>query len=140
MGHDEQLAKLDPRLEAKPFQRSINQINGRQYIMEQFCQFTSSHAHNHLMMFGEYAAMYLLSWGPALWEAIQDQGGLPTFEEQIENEKFYFVFPNSKQFQKEHAAEWIKVRNQYNEDSEEPSTSPHNSTGINDFSRTFLLL
>ncbi|MCZ8537864.1 hypothetical protein M9R32_11780 [Paenisporosarcina quisquiliarum] len=118
MGHDEQLVKLDPRLKEKPFQRSLNQINGRQYIMEQFCQFTSSHAHNHLMKFGEYAAMYLLSWGPALWEAIQEQGGLPTFEEQIENEKFYFVFPNSKQFQKEHAAEWIKVRNQYNEDSE----------------------
>ena len=68
IGPGEQLELIDDRLKNEPFYTALNQINGRQYIMENFCQFTSSHANNHLMNFGEYAAMYLLSWSPELWK------------------------------------------------------------------------
>ncbi|MBL4834720.1 MAG: hypothetical protein JKY26_12195 [Pseudomonas sp.] len=35
--------------------------------------FTSAHAHNHLMTFGEVLAMYLLSWSPQPWRLIDLQ-------------------------------------------------------------------
>ncbi|WP_157185171.1 hypothetical protein [Paenisporosarcina sp. TG20] len=70
------------------------------------------------MKFGEYAAMYLLSWGPALWDTIQKQGGLSTFEEVIENNQLHFVFPQTKQYTKEHKLECSKLQKRFNRQSE----------------------
>ncbi|MEH6996549.1 hypothetical protein V7075_28235, partial [Neobacillus drentensis] len=66
IGSEENLDLIDNRLANEPFQAALNQVNGRKYIIENFCHFTSSHANNHLMKFGEYAVMYLLSWSPQL--------------------------------------------------------------------------
>lgn len=88
----EELSLLDKRLAAPPFDRSQYKVNGRQFIMEQFCRFTSSHSENHLMSLGEYAAMYLLSWSPALWETI----ALPTFDELLQRNEIHFVFPDDE--------------------------------------------
>ncbi|BAQ09249.1 hypothetical protein OXB_0777 [Bacillus sp. OxB-1] len=89
---EEELSRLDHRLEQHPFHRSLYNVNGRQFIMEQFCRFTSSNPHNHLMTFGEYAAMYLLSWSPALWETV----ALPSFDELVEKDEFHFIFPDDE--------------------------------------------
>lgn len=118
MGRDENLAKLDKRLADAPFVHSLNQVNGRQFILDHFCKFTSTHSNNHLMKFGEYAAMYLLSWGPELWETIQEQGGFPTFEEEVENNRIYFVFPQTERFVKEHRKEYALYRKRFEEHSE----------------------
>jgi len=40
----------------------------RQYYVEEHAGFTSTHAANHLITFGEYAAMYLMAWSPIVWE------------------------------------------------------------------------
>ena len=119
MGRDEELTKLDKRLDETPFHKSLHQINGRQFIMEQFCHFTSNHSQNHLMKFGEYAAMYLLSWGPELWETIQEQGGLPTFEDEDENKRIYYAFPQSTQFEKEHQTEHSLLQKRFEEQSDD---------------------
>ena len=86
----EYLGQLEPRLADYPFNKLIQKVNGRQFAMEQFCQFTSANMSNHLMTFGEYAAMYLLSWGPGLWETAY----IPTFEEVVEKGNYHFFFPN----------------------------------------------
>jgi len=92
IGKNEELNKLDRRLEEEPFYHSINQIHGRQFILQQFCHFTSNHAHNHLMKFSEFATKYLLSWGPSLWEYVQEENLFPNFENELKNGKIYFVF------------------------------------------------
>ncbi|MEH7234580.1 hypothetical protein [Bacillus sp. JJ1562] len=92
IGKQENLEKIEPRLNEKPFEKSFYQIRGRQFIMERFCKFTSSHAKNHAMTFGEYAALYLLSLSPELWNAFTDKGNFPSFEETIKEEQLYFIF------------------------------------------------
>jgi hypothetical protein len=105
IGKREKISKLDTRLESEPFCQSIHQIHGRQFIMENFCQFTSNHAHNHLMKLGEFSAMYLLSWGPYLWECLQEHDAFPYFEKELKKEKIYFVFPEEDRFQKQRQKE-----------------------------------
>lgn len=39
----------------------------RQYLMAANAKFTSEAAASHLISFGEFAAMYVLSWSPAAW-------------------------------------------------------------------------
>lgn len=43
-------------------------IGGRQKILKDKAKFTSSHSANHVVRFGEFAALYLLSWNPDLWD------------------------------------------------------------------------
>lgn len=43
-------------------------IGGRQQILQDKAKLTSSHAANHVVRFGEFAALYLLSWNPGLWD------------------------------------------------------------------------
>ena len=119
MGRDEKFSKIEKRLEDAPFDNSLNKVNGRQFIMEYLCKFTSRHSNNHMMKFGEYAALYLLSWGPELWESIQKQGGLPTFEEETDNNRVYFVFPQTEHFAKNHLKERSKYKKRFEEHSEE---------------------
>lgn len=104
----EDLTQLDSRLADLPFNKSSMQVNGRQFIMEQFCQFTSTNASNHLMTFGEYAAMYLLSWSPSLWET----ACIPSFDEVLETDGFHFIFPDDE-------AEQVRCKARYNRQSED---------------------
>lgn len=119
MGCDEKLSILDNRLAEAPFYLSLNRINGREYIMNHFCRFTSRKSQNHLMKFGEYAAMYLLSWGPVLWETIQKQGGLSTFDEVIDNNQLHFVFPQTNQYLKEHKVEHGRLKKRFERQSDD---------------------
>jgi hypothetical protein len=105
---DENLAQLEPRLADFPFNELIQKVNGRQFSMEQFCQFTSASMSNHLMTFSEYAAMYLLSWGPGLWETAY----IPTFEEVVEKGNYHFLFP-------EDDIDITKCKKRYNRQTED---------------------
>jgi hypothetical protein len=42
-------------------------IGGRKEIVSSKAQFTSEVSENHLLGFGEFAAMYLVSWNPLIW-------------------------------------------------------------------------
>lgn len=44
-------------------------VGGRGELVREKAHFTSSKADQHLMSFGEYAAMYLLAWSPDHWPA-----------------------------------------------------------------------
>ncbi len=84
----ENLSHIDKRLEKEPFDDALHQLQGRQYISEKFCKFTSNNAGNHLFTFGEYAAMYILNWSPEVWKETK----IPTFEELREEDKIYFIY------------------------------------------------
>ncbi|MET1031608.1 hypothetical protein [Domibacillus tundrae] len=119
IGKEESLGKLDKRLETIPFRQSLHRIHGRKFIMEHFCRFTSIQSHNHLIQFSEYAVMYLLSWGPQVWEFIQENGGLPVFEEELSNGRIHFVFPPDPLYQKERQLEQRQHERRFAEQSEE---------------------
>ena len=53
-------------------------VNGRAEIITEQVGFTSQKADNHLMSFGEWAAMYALAWNPDVWPT-----SLPEAEELI---------------------------------------------------------
>ena len=95
MGHKqkEELSSLESRLSFPPFNQAINKLYGRQYIATEFAKFTSNHASNHLITFGEYAAMYLMSWSPALWELFFKEGGFQPFNQMKAANNIYTVFP-----------------------------------------------
>lgn len=44
----------------------------RQRLVRQQAGFTSTSAHNHLLSFGEFAAMYLAVWSPRVWRPLAD--------------------------------------------------------------------
>jgi len=68
MGRSEELSTIEPRLAEEALQSSLYKINGRKAIIQRIAKFTSAKSYNHLIEFGEYAAMYLLAWSPVLWE------------------------------------------------------------------------
>ncbi|MGH2752175.1 MAG: hypothetical protein ACRDK3_15075 [Actinomycetota bacterium] len=52
-------------------------VNGRSELMTERAGFTSDKAGNHLLSFGEWAAMYTLAWNPELWpESLPPAGEL----------------------------------------------------------------
>ncbi|WP_175637849.1 metallophosphoesterase family protein [Metabacillus schmidteae] len=71
IGKREDLTFVEPKLHQHL--HHLYNIQGRQHIIETLCKFTSSNAHNHLISFGEYAAMYLLSWSPVLWNLFTNE-------------------------------------------------------------------
>lgn len=99
--HEQNMMELDDRLQKEPFQEALHQIHGRQYISEKFCKFTSNNAYNHLFTFGEYAAMYLLTWNPELLKAIP----FPAFEEMNENNRLYYIFKDEYENEEERIKE-----------------------------------
>lgn len=118
IGYHEPLYVLDPRLAEEPFQTAFHQVNGRQFIMDTFCQFTSTQAQNHLIELGEYAAMYLLSWSPVLWEFAQDHHLFESFDE-LENQKLvHFAFSNQDDYSREHQMERKKISDRFIEQQE----------------------
>ena len=56
----------------------------RQYLMTAVAKFTSEAAASHLMSFGEFAAMYVLSWSPAAWPRDGDDLQLGTLAPWLE--------------------------------------------------------
>jgi hypothetical protein len=69
LGHD--LLGGDEKLTVKNSDVVVNLTNfpvlRRQRLVRQEARFTSTDADNHLLGFGEYAAMYLASWSPRVW-------------------------------------------------------------------------
>ena len=60
LGWEERIRGVDKRLsEIRPGER--------QKVIREFARFTAGHAGNHLLGFGEFAAMYLLAWNPENW-------------------------------------------------------------------------
>jgi hypothetical protein len=121
IGREEPLEEIEQNLKEKEFRKAIRQINGRQYITEQFCSFTSNNADNHLLTLGEYAAMYLLSWSPELWKVIQNEKLLPSFEKALEDENIHFAFDNPEMYKKEFELELREIKERYNNQSTELS-------------------
>ena len=107
----EDLGSVDARLNEDPFRHGLQQINGRQYITEHFCKFTSRKASNHLLSFSDYAAMYLLSWSPSLWELAHKEGMFNTFQEALEKNEIYFAFKDPHT--KGHTSERKQLQNRY---------------------------
>ena len=119
IGREEELSKVDERLAEKPFDTSMNQVQGRRYIAEHFCHFTSTHASNHLMKLGEYSAMYLMSWSPELWGVLLNEKQINTFENETKNGNIYFVHPDDELYAEERNKEYIQYRDKYNEQVED---------------------
>ena len=113
IGHEENLGAIEPKLTNLPFQGNIDKINGRQYIAEQFGGFTSNNADNHLLSFGEFAAMYLLSWSPEVWRAAQDENLFLSFSEVMEKNKVHFTFPEHEEYEKENNIEINQLKERY---------------------------
>lgn len=118
IGQREPLHHLEKRLQQEPFCTALNQVNGRQLIMESFCQFTSSHAQNHLIEFGEFAAMYLLSWSPEIWDIAQANHFFESFDELEKRKLIHFVSTNEKGDSKNHRFERNQLLNRFNEQQE----------------------
>ncbi|WP_449538182.1 hypothetical protein [Ferdinandcohnia sp. Marseille-Q9671] len=115
IGRRENLAYLEPRLKENSFLNSIHQIRGRQYIMEKFSKFTSAHSHNHAMTLGEYAALYLLSWSPELWNYYLDGKEFPSFEERIQKKEIYLIHEDISVQKKRREKEVAVHESRYNE-------------------------
>jgi hypothetical protein len=118
IGSGEKLELLDEKLAIEPFKTALNQVNGRKYIMENFCHFTSSHANNHLMKFGEYAVMYLLSWSPQLLESAQENNLFESFDELGNKQQIYYVFSDGEKYPKDNKLEQTRLRTRYSEQQE----------------------
>jgi len=115
IGQTEPLYQIDEKLAHTAFQSSLEKVNGRQYIIENFCHFTSSHADNHLMEFGEYAAMYLLTWAPQLWDVAHKHHLFQSFEELVKRNKIHFIFPPTEKYKKKYLKEYEQLKTRYNE-------------------------
>jgi hypothetical protein len=60
LGWEERITGVGRRLTEIP-------VGGRQDLVEKYAGFTSPDASNHLLSFGEFAAMYLLAWNVENW-------------------------------------------------------------------------
>ncbi|MDQ0217758.1 hypothetical protein ELQ35_13350 [Peribacillus cavernae] len=83
-GRKEDLAKVEPGLSKERYKPSLDKIYGRKKVAAELCKFSSRKAANHLLRFGEYAAMYLLSFNPELWKLAENEHGIKSFEEEHE--------------------------------------------------------
>ncbi|MFC1747844.1 hypothetical protein ACFL2V_03475 [Pseudomonadota bacterium] len=63
----ETMCPNEPAVPDMPWPPSSIAINKRHTLMDRKAAFTSSAAENHLISFGEYAAMHLMSWSGASW-------------------------------------------------------------------------
>jgi hypothetical protein len=60
LGWEEQVSGVDKKLTDIP-------IGERQQLVQELAKFTSENAGNHLLSFGEFAAMYLIAWNVENW-------------------------------------------------------------------------
>ena len=117
IGCKEKLEKLCKRLEIKTFQTSINQINGRKDIMEEYCQFTSRKADNHLITLGEYASIYIMSWSPEIWKLAINDHYIKSFEDHLADKKIYIEIETYSQ--KEYEKKISTLKKEYNKQLQE---------------------
>ena len=96
IGKEEPWRELCKDLKNKALQTAINQINGRQEIINKYCQFTSRNAANHLLALGEYAAMYVMSWNPEIWELARRKEYLKGFDNHLKNNQIYLEGEKAK--------------------------------------------
>ncbi|MBB6453774.1 hypothetical protein HNQ94_002225 [Salirhabdus euzebyi] len=122
----EKISEIEPKLSTKSFQNALNQVHGRQFIMEHFAEFTSNNAYNHLMTFGEFAAMYMMSWGPQMW----NENTLTTFESILDQNKLYFVHPEEKRYEEERLKELEQHELRFNEQLKDVNTFKRNLPSV----------
>ncbi|TSI05085.1 alkaline phosphatase D family protein [Lysinibacillus sp. BW-2-10] len=96
IGVNEKLHTIDKRLAKKPYNTSLYKTNGRTAIMKQFAEFSSRKAANHMMEFGEFAALYLFYWSPVLWEVVKDYALFESFQEALDNDHIYIESQSDK--------------------------------------------
>ncbi|SOC39878.1 alkaline phosphatase D family protein [Ureibacillus acetophenoni] len=96
IGRREKLTSIESRLSEEPYQSSLDKINGRKPIIQKLAQFTSEKSFNHLIGFGEYAAMYLFAWSPVLWEVCDQRELNETFDEAVEKGHIYIRSKSEK--------------------------------------------
>ena len=63
----EELMGWEERIRGIPNKLTDLQVGERQRLVEKHAKFTSPRADNHLLSFGEYAAMYLVAWNRENW-------------------------------------------------------------------------
>ncbi|WP_144481084.1 hypothetical protein [Cytobacillus oceanisediminis] len=90
VGHrdDSKLSDLIPHV----LHSRLSKVNARQFLIEHLSNFSTGKGDNHLITFGEYAAMYLISWSPEIWEFIQENDLIQSFRQIIDNKKLYLKF------------------------------------------------
>lgn len=79
----------------------LHQVNGRQFLIEHLANFSTRKGDNHLIAFGEYAAMYLFSWSPEIWDYIHENELLLSFQQLKERDKLHLKLENDKKRKKE---------------------------------------
>lgn len=79
------LTSLDNRMDKKPYKSNLYKINGRKPIMDDLCKFTSRKSDNHVITLGEFAALYLLSWSPQIWEIFEK----PTYKQLVQDIEYF---------------------------------------------------
>lgn len=109
----ENLVAVEPKLKEQKRKKQLEKVRGRQDIMNNLCQFTSSNAHNHLITLGEYAVMYLLSWSPELWNLAHGEKAVKSFNDVYERNQIHFT--SQKSSDDEHNKEYIENKKRYAE-------------------------
>ncbi|MBS8264128.1 hypothetical protein DYI25_06735 [Mesobacillus boroniphilus] len=67
----------------------LDQVNGRQFLVEHLANFSTRKGDNHLITFGEYAVMYLFSWSPDIWDYIHENDLILSFQQLQEKNKLH---------------------------------------------------
>ncbi len=119
IGYEENFATIEPRMKDAPFQKGHQKMNGRQFIMEHFCKFTSRNASNHLMALGEYAAMYIMTWSPALWRVAHKEGLFKEFDNVVRDAEIYLAFDKKNETPEEIKKELNQLQTQYQKQAQE---------------------
>lgn len=84
MGYEEEIDGINRKL-------SEIGIGERQGLVQQYAGFTSENAGNHLLSFGEYAAMHLLAWNAEIWpHKYPDLGVIANHKSKDKNKKKHY--------------------------------------------------
>ena len=111
-GTNEDVLLNEPLLIHHSLAPRINQVNGRQYLIEHLAKFTTRHGDNHLIRFSEYAAMYSMVWSPELWHTVHENELLLTFQQVKEEGLLHLKFENDEKIRKKELA---KLETRYEE-------------------------
>jgi hypothetical protein len=90
VGHrdDSKLSELIPDV----LHSRLTKVNARQFLIEHLSNFSTGKGDNHLITFGEFSAMYLISWSPEIWEFIQENDLFQSFRQITDNKKLHLKF------------------------------------------------
>ncbi|MBT2679530.1 hypothetical protein J7E38_10990 [Bacillus sp. ISL-35] len=105
------LSKLVPEV----LHSRLTRVNARQFLIEHLANFSTGKGDNHLITFGEYAAMYLISWSPEIWEFIQENDLIQSFRQLIENKQLHLKFESEP---KKREKELSRLEARYEEQTE----------------------